>query len=522
MRHLAVCATALLSIGGLLSAQNILNNGGFEFGLMCYGTNVWSDTGVFGKGDYRLKLSPDARSGAYSLEIGCSGADCPKAAAISNRIPTEPGQNYRFSVQTKCPVGAIATVYIPGTSAGDRTFPLNCTGSWTLNAFTFRIGSVAHDFLFYLFSYNGPWVRFDDVVLTYADGSAHAPMSLHAGNRKVEISNQTVLVDGAPYLALGFFDVNYTDLAQVAALGANTVFGLGGDQNAGCYNTMLESYQDRAYDLGLNFVPDSSTTARLALPAVFAGAMQKFAPHLANIAWMLSDEPDQASVPYWFIDPNTFLAESTAAKTRTRLPVFADFQRAAWSVASEVSPYAAGVDLFMAEPYGPDFQPVAHAAAMFRSLRPALPLWMAQDDIDAHLIVPKAYWVLVNGGTGISYFSWNGFKAQPDKLAAAKQVFSELGSLKDVIFGKNADSLVTGTAGIGRLARFNEGRTYVLAVNPVTQPTPATFQISAIRAGQQVRVLFENRTITATAGGFTDHFAGIARHVYVIEEPDAR
>jgi hypothetical protein len=41
MRHLAVCATALLSIGGLVSAQNILNNGGFEFGLMCFGTNVW-------------------------------------------------------------------------------------------------------------------------------------------------------------------------------------------------------------------------------------------------------------------------------------------------------------------------------------------------------------------------------------------------------------------------------------------------------------------------------------------------
>jgi hypothetical protein len=125
------------------------------------------------------------------------------------------------------------------------------------------------------------------------------------------------------------------------------------------------------------------------------------------------------------------------------------------------------VDLFIAEPYGPDFQSVAHAATMFRSLRPALPIWMAQDDIDAGLIVPKAYWVLVNGATGISYFSWNGFKAQPDKLAAAKQVFSELGSLKDIIFGRSADALVTATAGIGRLARFNKGRMYVLAVNPV-------------------------------------------------------
>jgi hypothetical protein len=292
----------------------------------------------------------------------------------------------------------------------------------------------------------------------------------------VEISNQTVRVDGAPYLALGFFDVNYADLPQMAALGANTVFGLGGDQNAGCYNTPLEGYLDRAYDLGLNFVPDSSTTARLAAATVFPGVMQRFAPHLANIAWMLSDEPDQVSVPYWYIDPNTFLKESTATKTRTKVPVFADFQRAAWSVASEVSPCVAGVDLFMAEPYGPDFQSVAHAATMFRSLRPVLPIWMAQDDIDASLIVPKAYWVLMNGATGISYFSWNGFKAQPDKLAAAKQAFGELGALKNAIFSKNIDSQVTATAGIGRLARINGGRTYVLAVNPVTQSTQATFR----------------------------------------------
>jgi hypothetical protein len=75
-------------------------------------------------------------------------------------------------------------------------------------------------------------------------------------------------------------------------------------------------------------------------------------------------------------------------------------------------------------------------------------------------------------------------------------VFSELGSLKDVIFGRNADSLVTATAGIGRLARFTQGRVDVLAVNPVTQPIQATLQISGIRAGQQVQVLFENRTLT--------------------------
>ena len=168
--------------------------------------------------------------------------------------------------------------------------------------------------------------------------------------------------------------MDQSDLAQVAAMGANTIFGLGPYPNAACFNTTQEGYLDQAYDLGLNFVPDSSSTARLEVPGVYPTVMQQFAPHLANIAWMLTDEPDQAYVPFWYIDPGTFVTEYGAIKSASTLPVFADFQRAAGGYTTQVAPYVPGVDFFMGEPYGPIFQYVNQAVNLFNSLPPARPI----------------------------------------------------------------------------------------------------------------------------------------------------
>src|SRR5262249_4929397 len=160
--------------------------------------------------------------------------------------------------------------------------------------------------------------------------------------------------------------------------------------------------------------------------------MQRFAQHQSIIAWMLADEPDQAFVPWWYIPPASFVSEYNAAKIKTALPLFADFQRAGWSVTSDVAPYADGVDFWMGEPYGPEFDTIPHATNMFRSIKPG-PIWLAQNAIDAPLIVPKAYWAIINGATGLAYFNWDEFKANPEKMAKVRQVFSELKQLKNAI-----------------------------------------------------------------------------------------
>lgn len=527
LRRLSIWTGSFLALGPISSAQNILVNSGFEYGLMCYLTNIWSYSGAFGAGDYKVQLSPDARSGSFSLEISCTGGDCFKAALLSNHIPAAPNENYTMRIYAKCLPGATAAVYIPFTAGGDTFTLLNCTGAWALNTINFRTSPTAQDFYYYLFSYYGGWVRFDDIVLTYADGTVPNPNPLYAGVRNVKISNRTMYVDGNPYLALGFFDVPYSALSQAAATGANTLFGLGTDATAAaCFNTKQKGYLDRAFELGLNFVPESSTTARMiAMNSLgvnaLANAVQRFSPHRANIAWMLTDEPDQTFVPFWYMAPSKYLQAYSVAKARTTLPVFTDFQRASWSATSDVAPYQSGSDILMAEPYGIEMWGIMNATSMFKSFPPARPMWMAQDDTEVSQIVPKAYWATITGSTGIGFFRWAEFKANPPKMAAAQQAISELSSLKNVIFGQNIDTQVVVGNWVGHAARFANGSSYILAVNPIAQNTQANFQVAGLLAGQQIDVMFENRTITASAGGFTDLFGGIARHVYVIKAPPA-
>jgi hypothetical protein len=521
MRRFLTYFSVSLALGGSASAQNILTNGGFEYGLMCYLNNVWTNTGIFGLGDYKITLSTDSHSGKYSLEMNCTGTDCVKAAIISSRIPTAPNQDYSLSVWLKCPVGGFSGVYLP--DATTPVFqPVNCTGDWTQAVVPFSTTATATDFSYSLYTFassGGNWGLWDDVVLTYGDGTVPPSTTLHAGNRNVSVSGNAVQVDGSPYLALGFFDVAYSDIQQVASLGANTIFGLGVSEHAGCFNTAQKGYLDTAYENGLNFVPDSSTTMRLGVPGVMSAVMQFYAPHKANIAWLLADEPDQTLVNFWYTDPTVFVSESSSAKTQTTLPFLADFQRASFSSPSDVAPYTPGVDLFMAEPFGASFGGVNHATNLFSTMPPARPVWISQDSQSPNIVIPKAYWALVNGVTGIGYFSWLGIKTQPDTLAAIQQVFSEIGQLKNVVFAQNLDSLVTATGGVGYNVRYSGNSAYILAVNPAGSPVQSTFQLAGLVQGQPIQVMFENRTILASAGGFTDNFAGPDRHVYVIKTP---
>jgi hypothetical protein len=506
---------ALVFLDSALVAQNnILKNGGFETGLMCYGQYENNGTG-----DYQFLLSTDAHSGTYSAEIACTGTNCTKAWLISNFIPAPASQSYSISLYSKCAAGAQTAVYIPGMVNGDVSSALACNGAWTLNQVSFTTPAAAGYVYFYIFAYGISTVQVDDVVLTYGDGTVPVSTTLHAGVRPVSISGQNVIVDGAPYLALGFYDVGYYDLAAVAATGANTINGFEVYNSSDCYSTGQKSYPDTAFELGLNFLPDSSTTARTQTAAVFPAVAQTFAPHLANIGWYLADEPDFVEVAPDYVPPATLLAESAALKTQTSLPVLAVFQHAHYTPGTLVPPYNGSVDVWMSEPYGPDFSEINFAVNLFNSIQ-TRPIWLAEDLLaDTTMIVPKAYWAIIAGATGILYYDWTEFQASPSGLAAAEQVFSELKGLNSAIFGDKMDSLVSAPAGIASMSRFDPatGTAYILSANSGSQTVQGNFAVNGLAAGQQIAVLYENRTITAGAGSFSDMFAGVSRHVYSIQ-----
>ena len=501
---------------GQQPTQNILANGGFESGLMCFSTNIWNTVNAPFASDYKFSLTKDSHSGANALEITCLTKLCEKAAIISSKIQTSGAQPYVLSVYSKCPAGRTAAVYVPGTQGGDTFVNLSCNGNWTPNTIKFTTGKAARDFFFYIYNRDVEWLRLDDIVLTFADRPVPAANIRHAGLRDVSISGSTLSVDGNPYFALGFFDVPYDALQQVADLGANTINGLGYSFPASCSNTGQPNYLDRAYELNLNFLPDSSSSARLASPDAMTAAARQFGTHLANIGWYLSDEPDQERVPAWFLGPEVLTAVYQAVHAQLAIPVLSTFQHAAWSVPADAVPYAPGTDIYMAEPYGPEFSGINTAINTFNSLDKTKPIWLAQDDPDAALIVPKAYWATISGATGILYFTWDAFKGAPAKLAAVTQVFAELNQLKPVIFATPIDSQVTPPDGIRVMARSLEDSQYILAANPKAATIPGTFTVSGLAAGTVVQVMFEDRTITAADGSFEDTFTGVSRHVYFI------
>ena len=525
---------------------NILGNGGFEYGLMCYWDYEWSTAGQDSKGDYEFRLSTDSHSGAYSVEIRCAGPDCEKAAIVSQKIPASPNSTYTLSLYAKCPAGRKAAVFIPGTTTGDVLQGLICRDDWTLNTVTFKTAPSATHFAFYVYNLDTAWLRLDDLVLRFADGTVPARKAvIHAGIRRVGSTDAYVTVDGKPYLALGFFNVPYEDLKRVADVGANSVIP---DTAPGCFATAQDDYADRAYELGVGVVPDSTASARLRSPGIFAPILGRFAVHLSNIAWFLVDEPDQKAVTWFYVPGPTLVAEYDAAKSHSTLPVMVDLQRAAWSVAPEITPYASAMDIWMAEPYGPDFSGVNHAISLFNSIRPR-PIWVAQDATVSSLIVPKTYWALIHGATGIMYFAWDDFKGDPGKLRAAGKVFSELNQLKDVIFATHIDERLavttavsatpivkpspfaelkhwiaqwlgghtdTAPAPVAFMARQHQGGTYIIAANYTLQRVQSTFSVPGLMTGRQISVLFEGRTLSATSGTFSDTFEGPSRHVYLI------
>ena len=502
---------------------NILVNGGFETGLECYADWVWSTTGKNYKGDYDFYLSSHAHSGSYALEIRCNGTDCGnggpnggKAALYTEPIPTAGGQAYTLGVYIECAAaGGSGFVYVPGTAAGDVTKAVTCDGSWHQTTLDFTTAAAATSFTFYVYSNDTASLFVDDATLTYADGTVPPQTVKHAGTREVAVAVDHLVVDGQPYLALGFYSVPYDQLAAAADAGANTVIDMG---SAGdCFATAQGSFLDRAYELGLAVLPDSTFTARLQTPAVFPAVAARFAPHLAEIGWYLCDEPDQNQVAFYDVPPATFVAEGQALAPALGVPVTADFQHADWDKTGFDDPYAAGVAFYMAEPYGTNFGGVTTAMATFAGMGGGKPVWLAQDDPGAATVVPKSWFDVIAGATGIVFFDWPAFQGDPAGMAAAQQAFAELSSLRPALFGSDAGAGLTAPAGIAFAARSASGHRWLFAVNPTSATVTGQFGGTGLADGAPVTVLFENRSVTVAGGAFSDSFSGVSRHVYELQ-----
>jgi hypothetical protein len=482
--------------------------------MMCFGEYVQPD----GNGDYGFYLSSTAHSGKYSLEMRCIGPSCAtdfnnRAFVITQGFHTPASKAYKLVAWSKCDAGADAFWYTESGAMQYMSQPLKCTGDWAENEIHFTTNDKGGDATFYFYNHSKGSLFLDDLVLTYEDGTVPEHTVKYPGTRSVVTKPDRLEVDGKPYLALGFFNVPYDELPKVAAMkGANVVTTLGSVAVADCFNTDRGPYADRAHELGLDVMPDTTTTARLSAPEVFPAVMDAFAPHLANIGFYLADEPDQAFYKYSLVDPKVMQAEVAAAHTKSQLPFLADLQHAHYDPPAVDQPFQDSEDLYGSEPYQEDLSGIVQTFNVFGAMTKR-PVWIFDDNhADVSTVVPKAYFSVMSGATGVLYFDW---PSLDDKNRTADaQAILELSTLADVFFATDVTKNITPPAGVSVIGRQSGGKTYVIAVSTTKGDVQASFTVTGL-GDATGNVMFENRTVSAAKGTFSDSFSGISRHVYV-------
>ena len=124
-------------------------------------------------------------------------------------------------------------------------------------------------------------------------------------------------------------------------------------------------------------------------------------------------------------------------------------------------------------------------------------------------------WLAIAGGArGIGYFPYYWPAAIGKEITSINR---EITALAPALLGPEAPVTVSGT-GVYAGARSFDGARYVIAVNASWKTQKASFALPAL--GNTVGWVYgESRSVPVTKGTFSDSFAPLAVHVYVIAPP---
>ena len=147
-------------------------------------------------------------------------------------------------------------------------------------------------------------------------------------------------------------------------------------------------------------------------------------------------------------------------------------------------------------------------------------------------IKAEVWMAITHGATGIIYFAHEfkpkfieaGLLAHPDSARAVKEINAQIRQLAPVLNSPTKAGLAAVESSdrdvpVSLLCKQHGGATYLFAVSMRDKPADATFTGHSLRAGTPIEVLGEDRTLTASAGAFTDRFGGYSVHLYRISPP---
>ena len=109
----------------------------------------------------------------------------------------------------------------------------------------------------------------------------------------------------------------------------------------------------------------------------------------------------------------------------------------------------------------------------------------------------------------------------PKPLAAMKKLAGEIRYLAPMLLAPDdPEDVRTLPEGLDLhlMARRYADRLYIIAVNPTDLPIAPTFALRPSYRNAQVKVLFENRSLSLEGGRFRDFFAPLGSHVYCVKQ----
>ena len=141
---------------------------------------------------------------------------------------------------------------------------------------------------------------------------------------------------------------------------------------------------------------------------------------------------------------------------------------------------------------------------------------------------------ITGGATAIGYFthvwkpSYSQFGVPEENRKALRRINDQITRLAPAILGdewkRSVKIASAGDEKLAVLARQHEGRLYLFAVNydPRDVKAEATIAVEGLKAGSEVVVIDEARTLRSAAGTFTDTFEPLAVHLYQLDLPGGR
>lgn len=324
--------------------------------------------------------------------------------------------------------------------------------------------------------------------------------------------NGRFLLNGQPYLmhSLGLESVSALGMLDVAARAGFPDVCL--EIRPSITTGELRGYLDRCAALGLRVIPWMDGTIPLER---FRAHIEALRDHPALLCWYVFDEPSGER----FVAANERLA--LARQLDPHHPALINY------LGNKLTEHLGDI-------YSTDIYPIPHstplaaingvAAMQAGAVKEHKPVWMWLQGTG------YAYWMdreptprelscmvygsLIAGARGIYWFAqiprsaecWAEMRAMAVEL---KQLEPVLGSLD------RAPAVRCEAPGLMTAAYHYEGQTWVLAVN--TRPKPMEAKLGVLGATKPVTVVFEDRTVPASANAWTDQFGPYERHVYRLD-----